>query len=42
VHRVLTEPSYRDSARRVSQSMHQYGGAAQATDLIENFAAGKH
>jgi UDP:flavonoid glycosyltransferase YjiC (YdhE family) len=42
VERVLTGPSYRASARSVAQSMRQYGGATQAANLIEDFAAGKH
>ena len=38
VNRVLREASYRASARRVAESMKQYGGAPQAADLIEQFA----
>lgn len=38
VDRVLREPRYRASARRVAESMRAYGGAAQAADLIESFA----
>ncbi len=39
LHRVLEEPSYRRSARRVSESMAKYGGAEQAAQRIEDFAA---
>lgn len=39
VHRVLSEPGYRESARRVAQSMRRYRGAAQAAGLIEDFAS---
>lgn len=38
IQRVLTEPRYRNSAQRVSQSMRKYGGAAAAADRIEQFA----
>lgn len=41
VHRVLNDPGYRHSARQVAESMRQYGGAQQAADLIERFAATK-
>lgn len=37
VQRVLTEPGYRRSARRVAESMRQFGGAQQAADCIEQF-----
>jgi len=38
---VLSEPSYHMSARRVAESMRQFGGAQEAADRIEQFAAGK-
>ena len=38
IQRVLCEPSYRNAACRVAESMRQYGGAAQAADRIEEFA----
>jgi UDP:flavonoid glycosyltransferase YjiC (YdhE family) len=41
VRRVLNEPGYRQSARRVAESMRQFGGAHEAADRIENFAAGR-
>jgi len=39
VSRVLSNPTYRDSARRVADSMRHYGGAAAAAERIEQFAA---
>jgi MGT family glycosyltransferase len=36
VKRVLNEPSYRQSAKRVSESMRQFGGAQAAAERIEN------
>jgi UDP:flavonoid glycosyltransferase YjiC (YdhE family) len=39
VKRVLSEPAYRESARRVAESMRQYGGAQAAAERIEKFAA---
>ena len=41
VHRVLNEPGYRTSSRRVAESMRQFGGAREAADRIEQFASGK-
>ncbi len=38
VHRVLNEPGYRKSARRVAESMRKFGGARDAADRIERFA----
>jgi UDP:flavonoid glycosyltransferase YjiC (YdhE family) len=35
VQRVLNEPGYRESARRVADSMRQLGGAQEAADRIE-------
>ena len=40
VHRVLIDPGYRSSARRVAESMRQFGGAHEAADRIERFAGG--
>jgi UDP:flavonoid glycosyltransferase YjiC (YdhE family) len=40
VRRVLNEPGYRGSARRVAESMRQFGGAQKAADCIEQFATG--
>jgi len=40
VDRVLNEPSYRRSARRVAESMRQFGGAPDAADRIERLAGG--
>ncbi|MGA8229980.1 MAG: nucleotide disphospho-sugar-binding domain-containing protein [Candidatus Acidiferrales bacterium] len=39
VQRVLNEPSYWSSARRVAESMRQFGGAQQAADRLEQFSA---
>jgi MGT family glycosyltransferase len=39
VQRVLNEPSYRHSARRVAESMRQFGGARQAADRIVQLAS---
>ena len=39
VKRVLDDPRYRKSARRVAESMRKYGGAEEAADRIERFAA---
>ncbi|MGB7622293.1 MAG: nucleotide disphospho-sugar-binding domain-containing protein [Terriglobia bacterium] len=41
VHRVLAEPSYRRSARRVAESMRRFGGIQDAADRIERFVVGK-
>src|SRR5580658_2110781 len=41
VHRVLNEPSYRTSARRVAESIRKFGGAQEAADRIEQFASSK-
>jgi UDP:flavonoid glycosyltransferase YjiC (YdhE family) len=41
VRRVLSEPGYRQSARRVAESMRQFGGAPEAADRIERFAGYK-
>ena len=40
VHRVLNEPCYRKSARRVAESMRSFGGAREAAERIERFAGG--
>ena len=37
--RVLRDPAYRQAAQRVSESMRQYGGAKDAADIVEKFAA---
>ena len=37
VKRVLNEPSYRQSAKRVAESMHHFGGAQAAAERIEEF-----
>ena len=37
VQRVLTDPAYRENARRASERLHRYGGARQAAQLIEEF-----
>ena len=41
VHRVLNDPSYGRSARRIAESMSKFGGAQEAADRIERFARGK-
>ena len=41
VHRVLNDPGYFSSARRVAESMRKFGGAQEAAELIEQFAGGK-
>ena len=38
VHRVLSVPKYRASASRVAESMHQFGGVAEAANRIERLA----
>jgi MGT family glycosyltransferase len=38
VKRVLSDATYRESARRVAESMGRYGGAREAADRIETFA----
>ena len=38
IHRVLNDPAYRSSARRVAESMRHYGGVKQAADRIEKLA----
>ncbi len=38
VQRVLAEPTYRASARRIADSMRTYGGAQEAANRIEQFA----
>jgi UDP:flavonoid glycosyltransferase YjiC (YdhE family) len=40
VQRVLTQPSYRLSARRIAESMRKLGGIREAADRIERFASG--
>ncbi len=37
--RVLTQPSYRQSARRVAESMGKLGGIREAADRIERLAS---
>lgn len=37
VKRVLSDPSFADNARRVSERLRAYGGASQAAHLIEQF-----
>jgi UDP:flavonoid glycosyltransferase YjiC (YdhE family) len=39
VDRVLTDPQYRKTARRVAGLMRCYGGAREAADRIERFAS---
>jgi UDP:flavonoid glycosyltransferase YjiC (YdhE family) len=39
VQRVLTEPGYRQRARLVARLTRRYGGAGEAADRIEHFAA---
>jgi MGT family glycosyltransferase len=39
VRQVLSDPSYRESAHRVAESMRKYGGAGGAAMTIEQFAA---
>src|SRR5208337_4981740 len=41
VHRVLNDPGYLRSARRIAESMRTFGGAQEAADRIEQFAGGK-
>jgi UDP:flavonoid glycosyltransferase YjiC (YdhE family) len=35
VERLLTEPSFRDNARRMADALARYAGAARAAELIE-------
>ena len=37
VEHLLSEPSYRENARRISARMKEYGGAEYAAELIEGF-----
>lgn len=39
--KVLTEPSYRDNARRLGESLRAGGGYERVADVIEGVAAGK-
>jgi MGT family glycosyltransferase len=39
VKRVLEDPSYRNSAQRVAESMRRFGGPKEAADRIEEFSA---
>jgi UDP:flavonoid glycosyltransferase YjiC (YdhE family) len=39
VERLLTEPRYQETARRLAEVMRSYGGAREAADRIERFAA---
>jgi MGT family glycosyltransferase len=41
VKRVLKEPGYRQSAKRVAERMRQFGGAQAAAGRIEEFAAAR-
>ncbi len=41
VRRVLGEPKYLESAKRVADSMRKYGGAAGAAEHLEKFVNGK-
>lgn len=40
VRQVLSDSSFAENARRVSERLHAYGGAAAAAELIEQFSAG--
>jgi UDP:flavonoid glycosyltransferase YjiC (YdhE family) len=40
-HRVLKKRSYRRSARRVAESMRQFGGAREAAERIERLVGCK-
>jgi UDP:flavonoid glycosyltransferase YjiC (YdhE family) len=40
VRQVLSDPSYRLSAKRIAESIKAYGGASEAARLIDAFAAG--
>jgi UDP:flavonoid glycosyltransferase YjiC (YdhE family) len=42
VERVLREPWYHATARRISEAVARYGGAREAANRIEAFAAGLH
>lgn len=37
VRRVLSDPSFRDNARKIGEGLRLYGGASQAADIIEQF-----
>jgi UDP:flavonoid glycosyltransferase YjiC (YdhE family) len=39
VKRVLSDPSYRQSAQRIAKSMRSYGGAFAAAQHLEEFLA---
>ncbi|MGH6877736.1 MAG: glycosyltransferase [Rhizomicrobium sp.] len=41
VRRVLSEPRYREAAKTLAATMREYGGAGQAADGIEQFAASR-
>jgi UDP:flavonoid glycosyltransferase YjiC (YdhE family) len=42
VHRVLNDATYLRSARRIAESMRKFGGAQEAAERIERFAAGRN
>jgi len=42
IDRVLNDPGYRASARRVAESMLQYGGASEAANRIERLAQSRN
>jgi UDP:flavonoid glycosyltransferase YjiC (YdhE family) len=41
VRRVLNEPDYLRSAQRLAESIRKFGGAREAADRIEQFAASR-
>jgi serine/threonine protein kinase len=42
VRKVLSTPSYRENALRISAKLKQYGGASKAAQLIEDYLIQKH
>jgi UDP:flavonoid glycosyltransferase YjiC (YdhE family) len=40
IEHVLSDPSYKENAKKISERMRRYGGEAKAVDLIENFIHG--
>jgi len=39
VFKILSDPTYTENAKKISQKMREYGGASQAAQIIEKFCA---
>ena len=42
VRKVLSTPSYKENARRISAKLREYGGAPRAAELIEEYLSQRH